>query len=192
MVMKTTARERWLLNFYRNSELHGALLMGRLARSFGEAALAANLTRHCATEARHAAMLTEAIHALGGPVDLDTGTIQERYGDAGGRPVELLDLLVLSEILEKRVLASYRAHLARPDVQTRVRATLDAIVREMEAEEDGQDPHAGWIDRALDAMPADAVARAKARWGEIDARVAHELIEMVDRRFAATDRHGSR
>ncbi len=28
-----TERERWLVNFYRNSELHGALLMGRLART---------------------------------------------------------------------------------------------------------------------------------------------------------------
>jgi hypothetical protein len=189
--MPLTDREHWLLNFYRNSELHGALLMGRLARSFADAALAANLTRHCATEARHAAMLTEAIATLGGPVDVDTGTIQERYGDAGGRPAELLDLLVLSEILEKRVLASYRAHLARTDVHPRVRATLDAIVREMEAEEDGHDPHAGWIDRALDALPADAVARAKGRWREVDARVAQALTDWVEQRFAATDRQGS-
>ena len=47
--MTASARERWLLAFYRNSELHGALLMGRLARRFEHAALAAHMTRHCAT-----------------------------------------------------------------------------------------------------------------------------------------------
>ena len=31
--MQLTDRELWLLNFYRNSELQGALLMGRLART---------------------------------------------------------------------------------------------------------------------------------------------------------------
>jgi hypothetical protein len=187
-----SARERWLVNFYRNSELHGALLMGRLARAYADAPLAAHLTRHCATEARHAALLTEVIEALGGPLDLETGTIQERYGDAGGRPPELVDLLVLSEVLEKRVLASYRAHLAEPGGDPRVRATLETIVHEMEAEEDGDDPHAGWIDRALDRLPAEAVARAREKWRQIDARVASQLTEMLEERFPAADQHGSR
>ena len=31
--MQVSDRDLWLLNFYRNSELHGALLMGRLART---------------------------------------------------------------------------------------------------------------------------------------------------------------
>ena len=37
--MPLTDRELWLLNFYRNSELHGALLMGRLARSLSGTAV---------------------------------------------------------------------------------------------------------------------------------------------------------
>ena len=53
--MQATDRELWLLNFYRNSELHGALLMGKLARSFTDTELLVNLTKHCATEAHHAA-----------------------------------------------------------------------------------------------------------------------------------------
>lgn len=183
--MTASARERWLLAFYRNSELHGALLMGRLARSFDDADLAAHMTRHCATEARHAAMLTEAAAELGPRLDLETGTIQDRYGALGGIPTALADLLVLSEVLEKRVLASYRAHLARPDVSAVARRTLEAIVREMEREEDGTDPHAGWIDRTLDGMPPDAVAAAKARWRDVDARVASELTAWLDRQFAA-------
>lgn len=186
--MTASARERWLLAFYRNSELHGALLMGRLARRFEDAALAAHMTRHCATEARHAAMLTEAIAGLGARLDLDTGTIQDRYGEAGGIPTALTDLLVLSEVLEKRVLASYRAHLGRANVSPVVRDTLEAIVREMEEEEDGTDPHAGWIDRALDDLPAEDVAVAKGRWRDVDARVAAELIAWLDTRFPQDSR----
>jgi hypothetical protein len=182
--MNPNARELWLLAFYRNSELHGALLMGRLARSYTDPVLATNLTRHCATEARHAAMLTEALAALEAPVDLETGTIQGHYGEAGGIPTELADLLVLSEVLEKRVLASYRAHLQRDDVSPVARRTLEAIVREMEEEEDGNDPHAGWIDRALDEMPQQAVAAAKARWRQVDAEVAASLMRTLDERFA--------
>jgi len=182
--MSPTARELWLLAFYRNSELHGALLMGRLARAYSDPVLAANLTRHCATEARHAAMLTEALAALGSAIDLETGTIQSHYGEAGGIPTELADLLVLSEILEKRVLASYRAHLQRDDVSTVARRTLEAIVTEMEEEEDGNDPHAGWIDRALDGLPPQAVAAAKERWRRVDADVAAALMRLLDERFA--------
>ena len=59
--MPVTERELWLLNFYRNSELHGALLMGRLARTLSESSLLLHATKHCATEAHHAALLLEAI-----------------------------------------------------------------------------------------------------------------------------------
>ena len=44
--MELTERERWLLNFYRNSELHGALLMGRLARTVGDNTLLIETTAH--------------------------------------------------------------------------------------------------------------------------------------------------
>ena len=181
--MSANARELWLLAFYRNSELHGALLMGRLARSYTDPILATNVTHHCATEARHAAMLTDALAALGSPVNLETGTIQERYGEAGGIPTDLTNLLVLSEILEKRVLASYRTHLARRDVSPIAHRTLAAIVSEMEQEEDGTDPHAGWIDRALDDMPAQTVAAAKERWRRVDADVSAALLRLLDERF---------
>ena len=81
--MRPTDREMWLLNFFRNSELHGALLMGRLARSLSGTELLTNITRHCATEAHHAAFLTEVIADLGGEIDPKTGTIQEYYSREG-------------------------------------------------------------------------------------------------------------
>ena len=43
----------WRLNWYRQSELEGALLLGRLVRQAREAYLVQQLTKHCADEARH-------------------------------------------------------------------------------------------------------------------------------------------
>ena len=179
--MKISARESWLLNFYRNSELHGALLMGKLARNFHDPQLLVNLTKHCATEAHHAALLTETIAALGGVIDPHTETIQNRYASEGGLPNELVDLLVLSEILEQRVLTSYRDHLAGPDVHPQVRETLHQILREMQEEQD--DAHAGWIEQALEQLPRRDVEAAEAKWRAIDDRVATDLARMVAQKF---------
>jgi hypothetical protein len=182
--MPLTDRERWLLNFYRNSELHGALLMGKLARTIADPDVVVHLTRHCATEAKHAAMLSDAIADAGDRIDLTTGTIQEAYARAAGVvPTAMVDLLVLSEVLEHRVVDSYRAHLERSDVHPVVRSTLTAIVQEME-EEHGEE-HAGWIDEALDRMPADQVRAAKDRWRAVDRQVAADLQESVNARFGS-------
>jgi bacterioferritin (cytochrome b1) len=179
--MQVTDREAWLLNFYRNSELHGALLMGKLARSAADTELLVNLTKHCATEAHHAAVLSEAIAALGVRLDPRTETIQDHYSASGGVPKEWTDLLALSETLEKRVLKSYRAHLQRRDVHPVTRETLTKILHEMEAEDDGG--HEGWIEEALGALPADRVEAAEAKWRAIDERVAAELETLVNSRF---------
>jgi hypothetical protein len=179
--MPATERELWVLNFFRNSELHGALLMGRLARALGDTTLLVNATRHCATEARHAAMLSEAIARAGGRLDPKIETIQERYAAKGGVTASLIDLLVLSEVLEHRVLSTYRAYLSRSDVHPIARETLTAIVAEMEQE--GSDEHAGWIETALEAQSHDTVEQAERRWRAIDDQVARDLAEAVESRF---------
>jgi bacterioferritin (cytochrome b1) len=174
-------RDLWVLNFYRNSELHGALLMGRLARTLTDTSLLVHVTRHCATEARHAAMLSETIAALGGSIDPHVATVQEHYSANGGVPASLIDLLVLSEVLEHRVLTTYRAHLTRAEVAPPIRQCLAEILHEMEEEEDGA--HAGWIDDALRTHPQAAVEAANRKWHAIDAEVADELERIVTRRF---------
>jgi hypothetical protein len=182
--MKVTERESWLLNFYRNSELHGALLMGKLARNFHDPQLLVNLTKHCATEAHHAALLTQTIAAIGVQLDPQTETIQNHYAAEGGLPKELVDLLVLSETLEGRVLASYRAHLNRPDVHPQVRSTLSQILHEMEEEADGE--HAGWIEETLLQHPRERVEAAEAKWRAVDERVAAALERLVAEKFRTT------
>ena len=143
--MSLTKRDLWLLNLYRNSELHGALLMGRLARSVTNPDVLVGATRHCATEAHHAALLTELIVKLGGAIDPSTETIQMHYSQDGGIPKDMVDLLVLSEILEARVLMSYREHLQRSDVHPHLRGTLQRIIEDEEAHS-GEN---GWAEQLI-------------------------------------------
>jgi bacterioferritin (cytochrome b1) len=169
--MPLSKREMYLLNLYRNSELHGALLMGRIARSVSSPEVLVGATRHCATEAQHAALLTEVITALGGTLDPTADTIQQRYSEDGGIPKDVADLLILSEVLEARVLTSYREHLERTDVHTKIRQTLDHIIRDEEAHSGNE----GWAERWLATLPVDRLGAIREKWAEIDRRVADEL-----------------
>ena len=169
--MPLTKRELWLLNLYRNSELHGALLMGRLARSVTSPEVLVGATRHCATEAHHAALLTEVIAKLGGAIDPLTETIQMHYSQDGGIPKDVIELLVLSEILEERVLTSYREHLRRSDVEPSVRKTLQRIIQDEEAHS-GEN---GWAEQLIAGMPAEQVAATQQKWRDVDQKVAAAL-----------------
>ena len=185
--MALTDRELWLVNFYRNSELHGALLMGRLARTVSDNALLVEMTAHCATEARHAAMLSRTIAAAGGRLDPTIAPIQERYSAEGGIPSALVDILVLSETLERRVRDSYHRHLAEEAPHPAVHETLTAIVAEMEAKRGAE--HAGWIDQAIERLDAAQVAAARQKWQEVDRKVAASLVRSLDERFGANNAH---
>ena len=178
--MPPTDRAMWLLNFFRNSELHGALLMGRLARSLSGTDLLTNITRHCATEAHHAALLTEVIADLGGEVDPKTGTIQEHYSREGGVPKALVDLLVLSEVLENRVLSAYREQLNSADLHPKVRVVLEEILREEEEHGSGENT---WLEQTLRKYSAAEVADSRRRWSEIDRRVAGQIYSRLDSLF---------
>jgi bacterioferritin (cytochrome b1) len=179
--MRVTERELWLLNFYRNSELHGAMLMGKLGRSASNDAILLHATQHCATEAHHAALLSEAVVAVGGRLDPTIVPVQQHYSAAGGVPKALVDLLVLSEVLEHRVLTTYQAHVQRSDLDSVVRQTLQRILAEMEEEHGAE--HAGWIEQALRGWPADRVEAAEHKWRGVDAHVALDVARDLDTRF---------
>jgi hypothetical protein len=180
--MPVSERESWLLNFYRNSELHGALLMGRLARTVADPDVLVPATRHCATEARHAAMLSDTLHAVGATIDPRIQTVQEHYAAHGGVPSALIDVLVLSEVLERRVLTTYRAHVARPGTPAEIARTLRDILSEMEAEDHGE--RGSWIEHALERRPREQVEAAERRWRAVDEAVVIELHRMFEARWA--------
>ncbi|MBA2301353.1 MAG: hypothetical protein H0W08_01815 [Acidobacteria bacterium] len=179
--MALSERESWLLNFYRNSELHGALLMGRLARTMREDDLLVEMTAHCATEARHAAMLSRTIASAGANLDPTIPPIQEHYSEAGGVPGTLLEILVLSETLERRVRESYHRHLVHESPHPAAAETIGAIVAEMEAKHFAE--HAGWIEGALGRLDPGAVDAARRKWQAVDANVAARLERGLDEQF---------
>jgi hypothetical protein len=81
--------ELWALSYYRASELAGALLFGRLARSTADDELAVFLTEHFAEEARHAWLWTDTIRRLGHVPVRIRETYQSRYARAIGIPASV-------------------------------------------------------------------------------------------------------
>src|SRR5437588_13047171 len=84
--LEITENELWLLSYYRESELAGRLLMGRLAQQTGDDDLRIRLTEHCAEVARHAWAWTHCIVRVGGTHRKVSETYQSRYHAAVGNP----------------------------------------------------------------------------------------------------------
>jgi demethoxyubiquinone hydroxylase (CLK1/Coq7/Cat5 family) len=160
------------LNFYRASELHGGLILGRVAQRCRDGGLAADLLKHAAEEIEHARLWTETMLALGARPRPTRDTYQRRYGAVVGRPHGLLHVLALTHVFEKRVYVHFQEHARRPDAHPRVRATL----RRMVEEERG---HLSWVRRWLDdeaSRRGDDVARILAAYEAADARIYDALV----------------
>src|ERR1700745_2931425 len=67
--MSLTDNDRWLLSYYRSSEINGALFFGRIARTVRAGKLQAQVTHHFNDEASHAAYWTDCINDLGASPD---------------------------------------------------------------------------------------------------------------------------
>src|SRR5262245_5215680 len=116
-----------LMSYYRDAELHGAMLLLRLLRLMSDDAEAqVNLTRHVADETRHAWLWTRRMAELGGaPVKITSG-YQARIG-MRTMPRTLSDLLALTVVVEERSLARYEEHAARPDTDVATRKVLESV-----------------------------------------------------------------
>src|SRR5215217_3426841 len=165
--MEISENDLWLLSYYRESELAGALIMGRLARETDDDELRVNLTQHCAEEAQHAWLWTETIPKVGGTPRRVSETYQSRYYGALGAPTSMLEVLALTQVFERRVMRHFRAHLRWPGVHPEVAATL----RRMIEDEVG---HVSWVKDRLDRYAREA--------GEHLVRDTMRRLEEVDRR----------
>ena len=106
----------WRLNWYRQSELEGALLLGRMVRVASDSFLVRKLTRHAADEARHAAIWAEAIVESGLPTIRIFRSYQSLYGDHGGMPVGMQEVLAFTQIFERRVHKRFTSELHQSDL----------------------------------------------------------------------------
>jgi hypothetical protein len=163
----------WVLSFYRSSEISGALFFGELARMLRPSAIQQDMTRHFADEANHARYWTDCLESLGAePLKLSR-VYQDQYVSAAGMPANIMEILAITQVFEKRVVAQYSLHLKTPNIPLEVRETLDKIM-------DDEHWHIQWIREALVGMQddygADHIKATQKRFMEADREVYKKTI----------------
>ena len=179
--MEITRQELDRLNFYAASELHGGLVLGRLARGVRDATLLGELLRHSAEEVEHARLWTRTIVAVGGRIRPMRDTYQRHYARRLGPPTSVLQVLALTQVFERRVYRHFLQHAGMAGVHPRVRETLLRMVEE-------EKHHLSWVKRWLDREDRrrdGEVSRLMRRYEEVDARIYGELCERFGFRKAA-------
>ena len=175
--MEISENDLWILSYYRESELAGGLVMGRLARETDDDDLRVHLTEHCAEEAHHAWLWTETILKVGGTPKRVAETYQTRYYAEIGMPASLLEILTLTQVFERRVIHHFRAHLKWPNVHPAVAETLHRMIED-------EVGHISWVKDRLDRYAAErgeaAVAETMRRFTEVDERVYEAAMRYRD------------
>jgi demethoxyubiquinone hydroxylase (CLK1/Coq7/Cat5 family) len=169
--------ERWLLSFYRMSEIDGALFFGRLAKVIRDPRVQFDLSRHFADESQHTRWWTDCMDEMGvRPVKV-VSSYQDAYLEAGGAPANVMEVLAVTLAFEKRVAGSYAAHTKVADLAPPIRATLERIMKD-------EGWHIQWVSRALREMEADygadAVAAAVERYAAADREVYRRTLAEHD------------
>lgn len=162
----------WRLNWYRQSELEGALLLGRMIRHVTDPYLVGRLTRHSADEARHAWLWARTLEALDLPTVQIRRSYQSFYLDEISAPRGLADVLALTHVFEQRVDRHFTSELTQPGQPAAVRHTLRVLIRDEQG-------HLDWIGRWLAERQESAAILAGYR--RADARVARRLAPYRER-----------
>ncbi|MBC7660570.1 MAG: hypothetical protein H7249_12805 [Chitinophagaceae bacterium] len=143
--MKITESERWLLSFYRVSEINGAQFFGRLAKNMKDKKIQYDLTKHFADESQHAWLWTKCL----GDLNMDPINVMESYQDqyvaAVGLPTNMMEVLAITQVFERRVIGQYGVHRGLKDINPYVAATLDLIMED-------EKWHIEWITQSLKEM----------------------------------------
>ena len=128
----------WKLNWYRQSELEGALLLGRMVRTVEDGDVALRLTRHCAEEAEHSRIWSEVITTLALPHIRIFQSYQSFYLRESGPPASLLDVLSFTQIFERRVHRRFHEERRDPATPPVARAAFTRMI-------DDEKDHLAWV-----------------------------------------------
>ncbi|HEY5948997.1 MAG TPA: ferritin-like domain-containing protein [Kofleriaceae bacterium] len=169
--------ERWLLSYYRASEIDGALFFGRLARVIRDPAVQYDLTRHFADESQHSRWWTDCMDDLGiRPIKV-TSSYQDAYLEAGGAPANVMEVLAVTLAFEKRVAGSYASHLRVSTIAAPIRATLEKIMKD-------EGWHIQWVSKTLESLKPvygePAVTAAIKRYADADREVYQRTLAEHD------------
>jgi len=157
----------WRLNWYRQSELEGALLLGRMVRAASNSFLVQKLTRHAADEARHAALWADAIAEAGLPTIRIFRSYQSLYGDHGGMPIGMQEVLAFTQIFERRVHKRFTTELHQTDLPTPARKAFEIMIAD---EGDHLEWVLSWLRTQADSQPL------LQKYQSIDLAVYHEVL----------------
>ncbi|MHB8710336.1 MAG: ferritin-like domain-containing protein [Minisyncoccota bacterium] len=139
--------ELYILSYYRACELAGSILFGRLALQTDFDLIRAPLTQHTLEEAEHAWLWTKVIKELGAiPVKV-TDQYQTEYGKEYGMPSSILEILLLTQVFEKRTLNHFNIHLLRPGTHPTIKAALTKMIKD-------ESGHISWVRKELDRYEA--------------------------------------
>lgn len=140
--------EKWLLSFYRTSEISGALFFGRLTKMLRPGSVQIDMTKHFADEAQHAWLWTKCIETLGEKPILLHDSYQDQYSSAIGVPANLMEVLAITQVFEKRVVNQYARHSNIESLHPHIRETITAILKD-------EKWHIEWVKRALQNMESE-------------------------------------
>lgn len=147
-IRELSHEDEWLLSFYRTSEISGALFFGRIARSLKPGPTQRDMTRHFADEAQHARYWTNCIADLGARALKLDAAYQDQYISAVGLPANLMEVLAITHVFERRVVNQYARHLRVPNLHPEIKNTLDTIVED-------ERWHIEWVRDALKDMESE-------------------------------------
>lgn len=140
--------ELWLLSFYRSSEISGALFFGQLARSMRPGPIQRDLTKHFADESQHAWYWTDCIESLGAAPIRMSDAYQDQYVEAAGIPANLMEVLAITHVFERRVIGQYTRHTQVAGLAPPVADTLKRIMND-------ERWHLKWVGDALKQMESE-------------------------------------
>lgn len=142
---KLKENEIWLLSFYRTSEISGALFFGKLCKSLRPGPIQHDMTKHFSDEAVHSWLWTDCIERMGAkPLKL-ADAYQDQYLAVAGMPANMMEILALTHVFEKRVIRQYALHSRVPELHPEISGTLSKIM-------DDEKWHLSWVHEALTKM----------------------------------------
>jgi hypothetical protein len=172
MNAETMRNLAWKLNWWRQSELEGALLLGRMVGTVEDRDLASKLTRHCAEEAEHSHLWSGVIAELGLPHVRIYRSYQSLYLRHSGPPACLLEVLCFTQVFERRVHSRFRGELRRLETPEPARRVYRRMI-------DDEKHHLCWVAEWLGDQTG--AAEALRRYRQIDCVVFNELKPFQER-----------
>jgi len=172
--------ELWVLSYYRTSEINGSLFFGRLARALKPSPIQHDLTKHFADEAQHAWYWTDCLQRLGAPPLKLSDAYQDQYLEAAGLPANLMEIMAITLVFERRVINQYAKHLALPDLRIEVKETIERIMQD-------ERWHVQWVRDALagmdDKFGKDTITDTLRRFKDADREVYAQTLAEYEARL---------